>query len=281
MVTEIIENALLIYTDGSLKPKGRKGGYGIVFIYVDDIGNETIIDEISPPGIRGTTNNRMELQACIEALKSSHRQVCFQEVYKIIIRTDSKYVKDNKFNALGIWRSSGWKNRFGRPIDNTDLWKEFVREYNKIHKRIDIQWVKGHGKGKLKDEYNYIVDDLATESALNPLSKRVYRSSVRRKFGNKKTIKGSITVSGQIVKIYVIEIERLREQKMWKYRYQIASIESPDYQCIDFIYSNEHMRDGRFYEVQLNNDMKFPQILSVIQELNKIEMKEIMGAGQK
>lgn len=65
----IVEDAILVYTDGSLYPRGRKGGYGIVFVYVDSVGEERVIDECSPPGSSGTTGNRMELQACVEALK--------------------------------------------------------------------------------------------------------------------------------------------------------------------------------------------------------------------
>jgi hypothetical protein len=50
----IVEDALLIYTDGSLYPKGRKGGYGVVFIHVDAVGNEAVVHEHAPPGARGS-----------------------------------------------------------------------------------------------------------------------------------------------------------------------------------------------------------------------------------
>ena len=59
---KIVENALVIYTDGSLYPKGRKGGYGIVFLYFDDVGEEHFITSHEPIGIAGTTGNRMELE---------------------------------------------------------------------------------------------------------------------------------------------------------------------------------------------------------------------------
>jgi len=268
----IVENALLIYTDGSLYPRGRKGGYGMVFIHVDPVGEDRIIEEYSPPGISGTTGNRMELQACIEALEKAPYVDCFQTVPRIVIRTDSQYIAKHYRYALGIWRSSGWRNFQGRPVDNADLWKEFARAYGKIHKRFDIEWVKGHGKGHVRDPYNVRADQLAKESAKSPLSRRVFRSSVRRKISPTYTKRGSVKISDQQMIIYIVEVLRMRVQKTWQYRYQVASKESPDYHNTDWIYSNEQMRDGHYYEVQVNADMGHPQVLKVIREVEAEEL---------
>jgi hypothetical protein len=174
--------------------------------------------------------------------------------------------------ALGSWRSAGWKNAAGRPVDNADLWKDFVRAYGKIRKRVVVEWVKGHGRGKLKDPYNARADKLAKDSAQNPLARRVFRSSVRRKLGDAKTKPGSVTLKGQSLFIFVIEVQRMTVQKTWKYRYQVVGKTSPDYHAIDWIYSQEPMRDGHYYEVQVNSDMAHPQIVSVLRE---IEPKEL------
>lgn len=48
---KIVEDALVIYTDGSLYPRGRKGGYALVFVHFDSIGEERVVDEQVPPGI--------------------------------------------------------------------------------------------------------------------------------------------------------------------------------------------------------------------------------------
>lgn len=269
---KIVENALLIYTDGSLYPKGRRGGYGIVFIHVNTVGEERVIEEWSPPGTIGTTGNQMELQACIDALRMAPEMDCFQMVGQIVIRTDSRYVANHYRYALGAWRSYGWKNREGRPIENADLWKNFARAHRNIRKRFEIQWVKGHGKGKAKDPYNDRADKLAKESARSPLSRRVFRSSVRRKISPGYTKRGSITICGQRMIIFIIEVQRLRVQKIWKYRYQLASKDSADHHSIDWIYSNEQMRDGHYYEVQVNDDMAYPQVLEVIREVGANEL---------
>jgi hypothetical protein len=61
----------------------------------------------------------------------------------------------------------------------------------------------------------------------------------------------------------------MRVQKIWKYRYQVASKQSAEYHAVDFIYSAEHLRDGHYYEVQVNDNMKFPQIVNVIREVSR------------
>jgi len=269
---KIVEDALLIYTDGSLYPKGRKGGYGIVFIHVDAVGEERVIADHSPPGISGTTGNRMELQACIDALRMAPDLDCFDTVSQVVIRTDSRYIVNNYRSALGSWRSSGWKNWQGRPVENADLWKDFARAYRKMHKRAEIHWVKGHGKGRAKDPYNVRADKLAKESAKNPLSRRVFRSSVRRKISPTPTKRGSVKIYGHRFVIYIVEVKWEKVEKIWQYRYQVMSKDSPDYHNTDWIYSNEQMRDGDYYEVQVNHDLGYPQVLEVLREVGANEL---------
>jgi ribonuclease HI len=271
-VPKIVEDALLIYTDGSLYPKGRKGGYGVVFIHVDPVGIERLIAEHAPPGIRGTTGNRMELHACIDALEMARDMDVLGTVTRVVIRTDSKYIANNYRYALGSWRGSGWTNQQGRPIENADLWKDFARAFKKLPKQVRFEWIKGHGKGTAKDVHNVRADRLAKESAKNPLSRPVFHSSVRHKLGSAHTKRGSITVAGQTMAIFIVEVKRMRVQRTWQYRYQVASRNSPDYHAIDWIYSDEQMRDGRYYEVRVNDDMGHPQILEVIREISAAEL---------
>lgn len=257
----LVENALVIYTDGSLYPKGRKGGYALVFVEIDEIGNEFLVHEECPPGRTGTTNNRMELQACIEAIQMAPEQECFSRRSQIVVRTDSRYVVNNYPNAMLNWRTNGWKTIRGRPVENERLWKDLIRACLKVPKKVTIEWVKGHGKGANKDPYNDRADKLAKQSANNPMRLREYRSSVRRKKGTSKTTVGSILVEGQIAIVYIVEVALLK-RNLWKYRYQIA----PDYENTDWIYSEILLRDGHHYEVELNSNMDYPQILKVIRE---------------
>ena len=153
-MAKILENALVIYTDGSCYPKGRVGGFGMVFLHYDDVGNEIELDTYVAPSLKGTTSQRMELEAAVTALRKAPSMPCFAEVHRVVIRTDSKYVEKYHYSALTHWRSNKWCNVNGKPVDNADLWRIFVREYNKIRKPIEIEWAKGHGKGRQKDPHN-------------------------------------------------------------------------------------------------------------------------------
>ena len=120
-----------------------------------------------------------------------------------------------------------------------------------------------------KDQHNYRADALAKGSAKSPLLREnVFRSSVRRKIAPGYTKRGSVRLIGQTMIIYIIEVQRLRVQKRWKYRYQVASHDSPDHYAIDWIYSCEHMRDGHYYAVQVNDDTRHPQIVTLVQEVD-------------
>ncbi len=87
-------------------------------------------------GERDTTNNRMELRAVIEALNALNGS------RKVILHTDSKYVKDGITSWLGNWKLRGWKTAARKPVKNQDLWlalDEAVRRHD-----IEWRWVKGH-----------------------------------------------------------------------------------------------------------------------------------------
>ncbi len=98
-----MDEAVEIYTDGACKGNPGPGGYGVVLLS----GGRR--KELSG-GFRKTTNNRMELLACIEGLRSLKRPCT------VVLTSDSKYVVEamNKGWAKR-WRSNGWAGNFPRP----------------------------------------------------------------------------------------------------------------------------------------------------------------------
>ena len=76
-----------IFTDGACSVPTRKGGWGVVFQTIGDVSGKLVQKELSGSAT-DTTNNLMELQAMIEALK----QVQIREGFEYNIHTDSKYV---------------------------------------------------------------------------------------------------------------------------------------------------------------------------------------------
>jgi len=135
---------ILLYTDGSSRGNPGPGGYGAILIW----GQHR--KELSQ-GYRLTTNNRMELMAVIEGLKTIKKNTLPVTIY-----SDSQYV----VNAVEKgWLKNWIKTDFKGGKKNADLWKT----YYKIAQPFTIKfiWVKGHST----NPYNNRCDELATAAA--------------------------------------------------------------------------------------------------------------------
>ena len=88
-------------------------------------------------GFRLTTNNRMELLACIEGLK------CLKFPCRVTLHSDSKYVVNGISKGWARkWRANGWmRNKEERAV-NPDLWSVLL-DLCEIHD-VRFVWVKGH-----------------------------------------------------------------------------------------------------------------------------------------
>ena len=137
-------NKIEIYTDGACSGNPGNGGWGAVLLYN---GHEKRISGSASD----TTNNRMELMAVIEGLKSIKNNKI-----AIIVYTDSKYVQNGITSWIHSWKKNGWKGSNKKPVKNVDLWQDLDQVSQKFN--IDWQWVKGHAGNK----YNEIADQLAT-----------------------------------------------------------------------------------------------------------------------
>ena len=56
---------------------------------------------------------------------------------RVQIFSDSRYVVKSQFSAP-FWQKAKWRNAAGRPIENWELWKEFLSAKSKAGIRIDI-----------------------------------------------------------------------------------------------------------------------------------------------
>ena len=101
-----------------------------------------------------TTNNRMELQAVLEALGALEGSDPVQVI------TDSGYIV-NCFEQRWWegWQRRGWRNANRKPVKNQDLWVPLIDEV--LGRGVAFRWVKGHGG----DRWNEAADWLATRAA--------------------------------------------------------------------------------------------------------------------
>ena len=139
----------VVYTDGACSGNPGPGGWGAVILNKER-------NEINISGkVKSTTNNRMELMAPIMALRK------IKKASKIIIYTDSIYLKNGITTWIKKWEKNGWMSANKKPVKNKDLWVTL----NKLSKEqaIDWKWVKAHAGNK----YNEIADMLATKAIKN------------------------------------------------------------------------------------------------------------------
>jgi ribonuclease HI len=139
---------VVIYTDGSARGNPGPGGYGAVILE----GEKRT--ELAG-GFRKTTNNRMELLACIKALEALPAPAT------VVLHSDSAYVVNGITRGWAeSWRRNGWRKSGGAPALNPDLWERLLtlcREHT-----VRFIWVRGHAG----NPGNERCDQLATQAAM-------------------------------------------------------------------------------------------------------------------
>jgi len=125
---------LLIYADGSCLGNPGPGGWGVVIIEPDGASRE--LCGYDP----ATTNNRMEITAAIEGLRSAAARS------PVILRSDSEYLVKTV--------TLRWKRN-----KNGDLWNALDAELS--GREVTLEWVRGHAQ----DALNNRADELANGAA--------------------------------------------------------------------------------------------------------------------
>jgi ribonuclease HI len=138
---------VVIYTDGGALTNPGKGGYGVV------LKHKGHRKELSG-GFRLTTNNRMEILACIEGLRAlKHKS-------DVVIFSDSQYVVNSISKGWAKrWRARGWMRNDTDKAENADLWEQLLKLCD--DHTVEFRWIRGH-QGTAENER---CDQLAMEAA--------------------------------------------------------------------------------------------------------------------
>ena len=139
--------SIKVYTDGACKGNPGPGGWGV---YIQSNVDEKELYGGSPE----TTNNQMEMQAALEALKHLKDEDEVIELY-----TDSNYLRQGITEWIHKWKTNNWKTAAKKPVANRDLWIEI----SDLNEKMTVQWnwVKGHAG----DPGNERADELANIGA--------------------------------------------------------------------------------------------------------------------
>ncbi|MBC7378972.1 MAG: ribonuclease HI [Burkholderiaceae bacterium] len=124
-------NQIEIYTDGACKGNPGPGGWGVLLKSGDTV-KELYGGEL------GTTNNRMELLAVIEALTALKRPCA------VTLHVDSQYVLKGITEWIAGWKAKGWRTAARQPVKNVDLWQRLDALVAGGGHKLDWRWVRGH-----------------------------------------------------------------------------------------------------------------------------------------
>ena len=102
---------ILVYTDGACLGNPGPGGWGVRILYPNGTVRELGGRDAS------TTNNRMELQGALAALRA------VEPVAAATVYSDSQYVINGLTKWLPGWKRKGWVTSTRAPVKNRDLWK--------------------------------------------------------------------------------------------------------------------------------------------------------------
>ena len=141
--------SIKVYTDGACRGNPGPGGWG-VYIQLNDEEKDLY------GGNPETTNNQMEMQAALEALKYLKDKNDVIELF-----TDSNYLRQGITEWIHKWKLNNWRTAAKKPVANRDLWIEISDLNEKMN--VHWNWVKGHAG----DPGNERADQLANLGADN------------------------------------------------------------------------------------------------------------------
>jgi ribonuclease HI len=259
-------HSLKVYIDGScFNNPGGNGGFAAIVEYPSD--HERDDEHLEEIGFHETTNNRMELRACIWAHKWANENASLLKVSRVQIVTDSQYVH-NFWRTASYWKRNGWRLADGRPAENDDLWKELLSIRSKIHVRIDIEWIKGK-----KSEITKAVDKAAKRAAKQPFeTDRGFRSGkvgrTRTKVAGAATLFHAVGQEADVLVYQTSTYSRAGDEN--KIKFQVYSESRNDFDGKYAAYATPEigalLHRGRVYSVRFNEKAKYPKVVAVMKE---------------
>lgn len=196
-------DGLICYTDGGSRPNGSfmgwgfhgytykdekpKKGSGIATHYPSSLGyvlksekKDDSTPEVKPlvyiDGYGCQTEHGSNNLAELLAANLATTKALDFNVKKILLRTDSEYIRNGVESWSHAWIRNNWTKADGTPVPNQSKWLSLLKNIEQIRSKdikFEIEWVKGHtDKDPNRPEVlgNTIADRLATVGVMGSIN---------------------------------------------------------------------------------------------------------------
>jgi ribonuclease HI len=256
--------AIHIHTDGSCyKNPGGESGCAAIVHYPEHLNRED--EPIVDFGCGESSNNRMELMACVKSLKWVRENMPWDDVARVLIITDSTYVTENVDRAAE-WKKKGWRNRYGQPMANDNLWDELLKARAKTGVRVDFVWEPGK-KSVIGKQVDKIAKAAAQRGGIDV--DRGYRpGGVSRSMIRGGAAAQPFPARGQVVVVRPY-VKKVMFRSECRISFNIFDETAQTYADKFFAFAGPlltaelHMGNG--HRVRFNSDPKYPQIVDRIE----------------
>ncbi len=227
-------------------------------------------------GCAESSNNRMELLACIRTLKWIRDNAPWGGVTRVQIITDSRYVKEGVSRARE-WKKNGWRNQHGEPRENWDLWNQLLSAHSKARVIVHFEWTPGKESPILKR-----VDKAAKTAAQRggaDVDRGYKPGTIARSMVKGAAVRFPARGQRIVIRPYRKSVMAKGENKI---RFDVFSEETQEYteSCYAFapaaLAMDLHRQHG--YSVQFNDNPRYPQVLEICGEVPLPSRREIRTA---
>lgn len=256
-------HAVKIRVDGNCWDNpGGAGGFAVRVDWGCDIDREAVVEY---RGFFETTNNRMELKACIRGHEWACDNLDVLRGRRILVLTDSTYVYGSYSWAIG-WSQNGYCNSDGRPVKNEDLLRELMTLRRKVSRaaRVEIKIIP-----RRSDEGAKEVDRLAKEAGRAPafVDRGFSSGKVGRPKNNSKRGASMYPANGQmpIIRPYKSDMAR-RNVQLFKFEVwdEVRGVFFEKFEAYTCNEIGNQLRRQNVYQVRMNDIPGYPQILEII-----------------
>lgn len=250
---------------------GGPGGFAAWLEFPFDLGKPN--EHLESRGYFHTTNNRMELRACLFAHEWIFEQGQDIGVQHVQIVTDSKYVCESYGYSLN-WSQNQWRNAHDRAVENSDLWKQMIRIRKKIGGRPRVEVVK---IGRCSSEIATFVDRDAKAAVKSPqFEDDGYKPGKIGRSRNKSGKAAQMYTAADDEVIILVYRTKVVGRDTQKVIFQTYCENRRDFfdkfwaQTDDVTGNSLHR--GNAFLVRMNDEPQNPRILSIVASLDKDEL---------